>query len=137
MKIYLIPAVIMGMAVAGSCKKDQIDPSVMKTNPNPVRKVQFELYTDQNFAGNKGAIQFRVEMKKADDIIFDSAMATIKIEDIPNFDHRIMIEKLVPGNDTATLAVGFRYTIENVGISWYFEEFEANDTFKLVRYSFR
>ena len=62
---------------------------------------------------------------------------TMKIEEIPDSLHKIVVEKFVPGNDTATLVVGFEYYIENVGYSWYLEEFPAKDTFKLLRYSFK
>jgi hypothetical protein len=61
----------------------------------------------------------------------------MKIKDIPDSNHRIIIEKLAPDNDTATLVVGFNYQIENVGFSWYLDTFRAGNTFKLLRYSFR
>lgn len=76
-------------------------------------------------------------MKNDRKVIFDSLFVTMKVEDIPDSNHRIVIEKAVPGNDTSTLAVGFYYEIEGVGISWYLDSFPATDTFKLVRYSFQ
>jgi len=76
-------------------------------------------------------------MKNDRKFIFDSLFVTMKVEDIPDSNHRIVIEKAVPGNDTSTLAVGFYYEIEGVGISWYLDSFPATDTFKLVRYPFQ
>jgi hypothetical protein len=61
----------------------------------------------------------------------------MKIKDIPDSNHRIIIEKLAPDNDISTLVVGFNYQIENVGISWFLDTFAAGNTFKLLRYSFR
>jgi hypothetical protein len=61
----------------------------------------------------------------------------MKIKDIPDSNHRIIIEKIAPDNETSTLVVGFNYQIETVGYSWYLDTFPATDTFKLLRYSFR
>ena len=61
----------------------------------------------------------------------------MKIKDIPDSLHKIVIEKSVPGNDPSTLTVGFDYEIENVGSSWYLEPFPRGDSLKLLRYPFR
>ena len=135
MKSYSILAVIAITIAAGACRKDYNPYGNNKGNP-PVRKVRFELFTDKDFAGNQGNIQFRLHMENADRAILDSNLAIMKIEDIPDSAHRIIIEKLVPGNDTSTLTVGFVYYIENVGISWHLESFPAGDTLKVVRYPF-
>ena len=136
MKAYLILAVVVMSAVA-SCKKDQVYPGGQNNVIPPARKVRYELYTKEDFAGEQANIQFSIFMKTAQRTIFDSTLATMKIQDIPDSLHRIIIEKWVPGNDTSTLAVGFDYQIENVGISWYLDTFPAGDTLKVMKYPFR
>jgi hypothetical protein len=115
-----------------SCKKDQ--PSA-KTNPP--RKVRYELYTNEDFSDDQKNILFSIFMRNGQKTIFDSPLAKMKIKDIPDSNHRIIIEKMTPDNDTSTLVVGFNYQIENVGFSWYLETFPAVDTFKVLRYPFR
>ncbi len=138
LKTYLSLAFISILSLA-SCNKYQ---SVPYGNNNPgtppsERKVRFELFTNENFSGDRKNIQFTVHIGKAPLPVFDSTLATMKIEDIPDSAHRIVIEKSIPVNDTTTLEVGFLYTIENVGNSWYLEAFPGNQSFKLIRYSFK
>jgi hypothetical protein len=61
----------------------------------------------------------------------------MKVKDIPDSLHKIVIEKWVPQNDTSSLAVAFTYYIENVGYSWYLQPFPAGDTLKVLEYTFR
>jgi hypothetical protein len=118
-----------------SCAKDQTSPNGISKNPS--RKVRFELYTNEEFAGDQHNILFSIQMSSGQRTIFDSALATMKVQDIPDSSHRIIIEKTVPDNDSSALKVGFTYQIENVGTSWYLDSFPAKDTFKLVKYAFR
>jgi hypothetical protein len=113
-------------------KKDQSD-----TKTNPARKVRYELYTNEDFSDDQKNILFSIFMRNGQKTIFDSPLATVKIKDIPDSNHRIIIEKLLPDNDTSTLVAGFNYQIENVGFSWYLETFTAGDTFKVLRYPLR
>ncbi|MHA4809490.1 hypothetical protein ACX0G9_15360 [Flavitalea flava] len=138
MKIYSILAALMVLlAGAASCKKDQTPCACGKHDtPPPPRKVRYELFTKEDFSDYSKNITFRIHME-GDKILFDSNLATMKVRDIPDFDHRIIIEKLVPGNDTSTLTVGFVYQIEDVGISWYLEQFPGKDTLKVLTYSFK
>ena len=137
MKTYSILAILAIMSIVASCKKDQSIPyGKHKDNP-PARKVRYELYTNENFKGEDKNITFRLFMRNNTRTILDSALATMKIEDIPDFNHRIIVEKLVPGNDTSRLVVGFIYDIENVGESWNLEEFPSGETYKVVSYPFR
>ena len=136
MKIYFILATAVAMIAVTACKKDYQGPDYGHKSSVP-RKVRFELYTTENFSGDKHNITFSLHMHNHERKILDSALATMKIEDIPDSLHKIVIEKYVPGNDTATLVVGFDYHIENVGYSWYLEDFPAKDTFKLLQYSFK
>ena len=115
-----------------SCKKDQPN-----AKTNPPRKVRYELYTNEDFSGDEKNILFSIFIRNGQKTIFDSPLATMKIKDIPDSNHKIIIEKLAPDNDTATLVVGFNYQIENVGFSWFLETFPAGDTVKVLRYPFR
>lgn len=134
MKIYFILFVAAAMLLVTACKKDYN--SGYEHKPQ-LRKVRFELFTNENFSGDKHNITFSLHMHNHERKILDSALATMKVEEIPDSLHKIVIEKFVPGNDQDTLVVGFEYYIEHVGYSWYLEEFPAKDTFKLLRYSFR
>jgi len=136
LKAYQILASISIFALA-SCNKSQTILPVNGPGANVTRKVRFELFTRENFAGNKENIQFTIHMGRAPGPLFDSTLATMKIEEIPDSMHRIIIEKTVPGNDTATIEVGFLYAIENVGNSWYLEPLYGTESFKVVRYAFR
>jgi hypothetical protein len=137
MKSFLFPVITVLVFVTGSCKKEYTVPQENHNTPGPSRTVRFELYTNKDFSGNPEIIHFSLHMKNDRKFIFDSLFVTMKVEDIPDSNHRIVIEKAVPGNDTSTLAVGFYYEIEGVGISWYLDSFPATDTFKLVRYPFQ
>jgi hypothetical protein len=137
MKFFLNFAFVTLMSFFVSCKKEYPSQGEKNADIPPVRKVRYELYTNENFSDNAENIQFSIFMRNPVKTIFDSALAVMKIRDIPDFDHRLTIEKSVPGNDTSTLTVGFLYQIEQVGISWYVEPFPAHDTLREIIYSFR
>jgi len=138
MKIYLTIAAVALVSVVLSCKKDRFPHNGKDRGNNfPPRRVHFELYTKENFGNDNKNIFFNLFMRTERRTIFDSALAVMKVNEIPDSLHRIIIDKWVPGNDTSRLAVGFTYRIENVGISWYLEEFSAGDTVKLLKYSFK
>ncbi|HLA58784.1 MAG TPA: hypothetical protein VK622_08485 [Puia sp.] len=127
---FLISAILLFIVV--SCKKDQ-----QNAKTNPMRKVRYELYTNEDFSDDQKNILFSIFMRDGIKTIFDSPLATMKIKDIPDSNHRIIIEKLAPANAATTLVVGFNYQIENVGISWYLDTFPSSDTFKVLSYPFR
>ena len=132
-----ILTIVVITIVAWSCNKDYLPSHETNKPMNTVRKVRYELYTNENFSGNRDNVQFKLYMKNSRKPIFDSLLAPMKIEDIPDSLHRIIIEKFVPGNDTSSLAVGFIYNIEGVGISSHLDRFPAGDTLKVVRYPFQ
>ena len=129
-KVLAVAVTVLGMS---SCKKNYDRPG----NNYPPRNVQFELYTDQDFSEDAHNITFNLHIENGDQVIFDSALAPMKIQDIPDELHKIVIQKSVPQNDPSRLKVGFVYHIENVGMSWHFEEFPSPDSFKVVRFDFR
>jgi hypothetical protein len=137
MKTYLVLAMAALMSTVTSCRKNEGYPDGKNRSGSTVRKVHYELYTDENFSDNQENIQFTLFMRDAGKTIFDSSLATMKIKDIPDFDHRLVIEKIVPGNNTSTLTVGFVYQIENVGLSSWLAPFPASDTIGLIKFSFR
>ena len=132
MKINLFIIFPVLLLIVVSCKKDQPN-----AKTNPPRKVRYELYTNEDFSGDQKNILFSIFIRNGQKTIFDSPLAAMKIKDIPDSNHKIIIEKLAPDNDTATLVVGFNYQIENVGFSWFLETFPAGDTVKVLRYPFR
>jgi hypothetical protein len=132
MKINQFIILSVFLLIVVSCKKDQ-----PAARTNPPRKVRYELFTNEDFSSDQKNILFSIFMRNGQRTIFDSPLATMKIKDIPDSNHRIIIEKLAPDNDTATLVVGFNYQIENVGNSWFLDTFSASSTFKLLRYPFR
>jgi hypothetical protein len=123
----LIPAIVL--LSFGACKQETIEPVT--------RKVEFVLYTTENFAIDQNVITFNLVIRDGKTILLDSALAPMKIKDIPDFSHKIMIEKKVRANNTSTLKVGFNYQIENVGISWYYDEYKAGESLKTVEFSFK
>jgi hypothetical protein len=135
MKAYSILAIVAVVSCLAACKKEGYPQ--YEDYFTQERIVRYELYTTEDFSDERNNIQFSLTIRKAGRTLFDSALATMKISDIPDSAHRIIIEKRVPHNDTASLAVGFDYTIENVGVSWHVEEFPAGDTLKVVRFGFR
>lgn len=132
MKIYHLIIFPVLFILVVSCKKDQPN-----AKTNPARKVRYELFTNEDFSDNQKNILFSIFMRNGQNTIFDSPLATMKIKDIPDSNHRIVVEKLVPDNDTATLVVGFNYQIEHVGNSWFLDTFSSGNTSKLLRYPFR
>ena len=121
--------------IGTSCKKQIVDPVTVN---QPVRKVQFVLYTDKDFSNNNSIISFKLSIQNsASLVLWDSALAPMKIKDIPNLLNKLVIERTVPNNDPSQLKVGFQYAIENVGNSWYYDSFQAGETFKTVDYDFQ
>ena len=137
MRTYSILAIVAVMSIFVSCRKYQMPGGGHKGNGTAQRKVRYELYAGANLAGDTKNIHFSVFIRNGQNTIFDSALAVMKVEDIPDFAHRIIIEKLVPGNDPATLTVGFNYAIDNVGNSWFVDAFNSGESLKILSYPFK
>jgi hypothetical protein len=103
------------------------------------RRIDFQLFTTSDFTSDSNLITFTLRIKSADNIIaWDSVLAPMKIKDIPDEAHKLEAIKQVPNDDgMKTLSVGFLYTIENVGMSWWLDTCMAGDTLKQVRYDFK
>ena len=129
----LIIISIFTVFIATSCKKQ----TAVSTD-NSSRKVKFILYTDKDFSTDNNTIVFKVSIQKtSNQVLWDSTFAPMKIKDIPNSLHKLVIEKAVPGNDSSDLKVGFYYTITNVGNSWFLDLSPSGETFKEISYNFQ
>lgn len=132
-KFIQVVAVIMLMLVGSSCKKYASSPPVF---PPSDRKIRFELYTDQDFAGNTAIINFSIFIRMQNQTLLDSALTSMEIKDIPDAAHKLVIEKTVTGYNNADLAAGFNYEIQNVGNSWYTDTSKAGTALKVIAYDF-
>jgi hypothetical protein len=135
-KSFSILVSLIILIIFASCKKQQSPPGG-GTQALQQRKVIYELYSKEDLSNNAEIIHFTLHMETLSQSIFDSLLAPMKLSDIPDSAHSIVIEKSVPGNDTSTLKVGFLYTIDNVGTSWHYEAFPGSDTLKIVNYAFQ
>jgi hypothetical protein len=127
---------ISTILIGASCKKQTTDQ--VPNNQGVLRKVQFLLYTDKDFSTDDGIITFTLSIQNStNQILWDSVLTPMKIKDIPNLEHKLVAEKIVPDNDTSLLKVGFLYSIENVGNSWHLDSFRVGETFKVVDFNFQ
>ena len=132
MSIFCVSTILVGT----SCKKQTMDP--IPGNPEVHRKIQFALYSDKDFSNDNGNITFTLSIQKlTSQVLWDSVLPQMKIKDIPDVAHKLVIEKLVPNNDNSLLKVGFRYAIENVGSSWHWDSSDAGETFTIVDFNFQ
>ena len=117
-----------------SCKRDYSPPTKGQSFE---RKVRFELYTTQNFAGEQQMITFKLRMTDGPNTIWDSTLAPMPLKTIPFIENKLVVEKTVPGNNNAQLVTGFIYTLENVGISWFNEVLNTGEKNKTVSFDFK
>ena len=108
------------------------------SGPAVSRKIQFSLYTSQNFSIYNDSISFLLRIRNANgQVLWDSTLPKMRIKDIPKFENRIIVEKAVPDADSSVLKVGFVYTIDNVGISWYQDTCHKSTAVKVMSFDFR
>jgi hypothetical protein len=125
-KTLLCAIMVLGIA---SCKKEN------RPAAEP-RKIKCILYTEEDFSGFNDNITFSLFIRNQSATLFDSALATMRVRDIPSLANKLIFEKLVSGNDQSLLTAGFRYTIENTGISWYIDTVAAGQSSKVINFSF-
>lgn len=133
--IRIFFVLILISALLNACTKD----SAPATQPVKARTIHFELFTSSSFTTDFNMITFTLHIKSADNsIAWDSVLAPMRINQIPNEANKLEWEKTVPNDDgVKTLAVGFLYTIQNVGNSWYIDTCNAKDTLKTVSFDFK
>jgi hypothetical protein len=137
MSILCVSTILIGT----SCKKQITGSAITDSaldNSKNLRKVRFVLYTDKDFSSDNDSIFFKLSIRKArNQVLWDSMLAPMKIKDIPDLARRLIVNKLVPGNDPSLLKVGFYYSIKNVGNSWHVEPLNVGETFKVVDFNFQ
>jgi hypothetical protein len=119
--------------IVASCKK-QND----KRNHHFPRTVKFLLYTDQNFSHENNIISFTAFIESpVNRIIWDTVLPPMKISDIPDQAHQLTFQKTVFTENSSLMKVGYRYSIEDVGHSWYIDSSSPGQTLKVVDFNFR
>jgi hypothetical protein len=112
-----------------SCKKDEVAPVGPRT-------IRFELYTDQDYSLETNSIVFKPNITDGNKVLWDSVFSAVQIKDIPSPAHKIVFEKVIL-NNSSDLKAGFEYTIENVGVSWYYVKATPAESIKTVSFNFR
>ena len=130
--LLLLSFVFIVFAVT-SCYK----PHYPLPNPNPDRKIQYELFTESDdVAKDNHDIIFSLFIEQANGrAIWDSSLATMKIKDIPFLPNKLVAHKTI--SDTGLLRIGFRYVIVDIGTSGLVDTIHTNSTFKNVSLNFR
>jgi len=134
MKIFFVTVVALLVVIGQSCKKTNV--STGGESLSGERKIRFQLYTDKDFSNENSVIKFSIFIRDAHTTLFDSSLAPMQLQDIPDAAHKIVIDKMVLGNNNADLAAGFHYEIQNVGHSGYIDTSRAGNVLKVVDYAF-
>ena len=131
--LSLILLMLVAVVTSTSCKKNQ-DPIVQSVTD---RKIRFQLYTNQNDAGNTSVIIFSLFIRDGNHYFLDSALAPMQIKDIPDAAQKLVFEKTIPANGNIDLAAGFHYEILNSGNARFTDTLKAGNTFKVIDYAFQ
>jgi len=121
------------MAGLWSCKKHTEKPP---HNIPPVRTVKYVVYTSRDYSNNNSLVTIKLRMLAGNTFLWDSVLAPMQLKNIPGPDNKLIVEKKVPGNNNTELSTGFYFSIENVGDSWYYEKFNAGESWKTVSLDF-
>ena len=123
--------IIMGI----SCKKHE---TCDLPNHNAVqRTVQFTLYTNKDVSNDQHNVSFKLFIENSrHEVLWDSTLAPMKEKDIPGFEGKIVVQKLVPNDDNSLLKVGFHYIIEDVGYASHDEPDFPGQSFKVIDFNF-
>jgi hypothetical protein len=134
MKFFFVTVVALLSVIGQSCKKTH--PSTGGESLSSERKIRFQLYTDKDFSNENSVIKFSIFIRDAHTTLFDSSLAPMQLQDIPDAAHKIVIDKMVLGDNNTDLAAGFHYEIQNVGHSGYIDTSRAGNELKVVDYAF-
>ncbi|MBS1558541.1 MAG: hypothetical protein JST69_07405 [Bacteroidetes bacterium] len=132
MKKYFTPVVFLfciAYFVLSGCTNNTFQ------QPVSLRQIKFEFFTDQDFSNETGNIIIEPSISAGNVILWDSVFAPMAIKDIPKIDRMISFEKIMRNN--ANLKVGFKYAIENVGMSWHYEQMLSTEKTKTVSFNFK
>ena len=120
---------------AASCRREYPIP-----NPSlpSTRSIKYILYTTEDFSDDQHMINFSLRISAKGRYIFDSALAPMRISEIPDKIHAIVVDKIVPpGFERDTLVVGFDYKVPDVGESWFIDTCSPTTSLKRVEFAFR
>lgn len=124
------------LVISMSCKKPAaILPAYDLGEPQIIR---FVLFTSKDFSNYDGNITFTLSVRnETRQAIWDSILPPMRVSEIPGPSNKIIIEKTFPANVGAISKAGFIYSLEHVGISWYWNYLTRGETFKTVEYNFQ
>jgi hypothetical protein len=133
MKIKILIVYVFVVLTESACHKGSLN----AYSADDIRKVRYQLYTDQDFWSDTSIITFSATIRTINDLIlWDSLLAPMELSDIPGSSNKIIFEKLVPPY-SSPLKIGFEYSIENVGHSHYIDSFGVNEKYMVVDFNFR
>jgi len=135
-ELFYLMLLIFLVAVATSCNKQT---GVPHNNDTTVHKtILFSLYTDKDFSSENDAIAFTIFITNLrDQMVWDSALMPMKLKDIPDMANKITVEKSIIIHKDSILKVGFKYVINEVGYSRFYDTCNASETLKKVDYNFQ
>jgi hypothetical protein len=117
-----------------SCSKQ----STLPEQETVATSIQFSLYTSKDFLGDESNISFTVFVQDLQNqVIWDSALAPMKAKEIPGIANALVIQKSVSSPARQILKAGFKYSIENVGNSWFYDTCNAGASFKEIKFNFQ
>jgi hypothetical protein len=132
-KYILITIALLSLVLTlSSCNKDGEQP-----NNKVEHKIQYVLYTNEDFSNDEHNITFSVFARDNDNTLLDSAISTMKVKDIPSAANKIVVEKTLITNASTDLVAGFVYQIEGVGVSWHLDSIAAGQNNKIIEYAFK
>src|SRR3954471_22709918 len=112
------------VSIATSCNKQTGVPHNYDTTMH--KTILFSLYTDKDFSGGNDAIAFTVFITNLrDQMVWDSALVPMKLKDIPDIANKIIVEKTIAIHKDSVLKVGFKYVIDEVGYSSFYDTCNA------------
>lgn len=120
-----------------SCKKENHSQQV-DSSQDAARNIRFALYTSKDLSNDEEHVLFTVFIESAsNEPIWDSALAPIKMKEIPAFANKIVADKRITGYANKLLKAGFRYTIDGVGNASHYDAFSPGENFKEVEFDFQ
>jgi len=124
------------VSIATSCNKQNDVPHNYDTTVH--KTILFSLYTDKDFSGENDAIAFTIFITNLrDQMVWDSALMPMKLKDIPDMANKLTIEKAITIHKDSILKVGFKYVIDEVGYSSFYDTCNASEMLKKIEFNFQ
>ena len=124
------------VSITISCNKQTGVPHNYDTTMH--KTILFSLYTDKDFSGENDVIAFTVFITNLrDQMVWDSALMPMKLKDIPDIANKIIVEKAITIHKDSVLKVGFKYVIDEVGYSRFYDTCNASETLKKINFNFQ